>query len=989
MRNVKKLVSLLLALIMVSSVLFDANIAIAANDGSTQDEPTNLAALVEGLIPTPGFVRELTYMDMLAIYEEQGLLPTTDISISINIEDVRSSDVSQLHIEHNLSGREGPAIVWPSFKEYLEWEFYAPESGLYEIYIEYLAMPGSGSLIQRAIAINGEVLFREAHNIGFSRTWREEGETRFNNVGDEVWARQIEDFIWSKTAVWDSMGSHAWPLRFYFPQGINTIKLLYVDQPMAIGSITVQSPTVVPSYAEYLRALQERGVPHGTEIIRFEAQETYFRNDPTIRRESSNDPASSPAAPGNRLLNIMGARRWRRGNQSITWRFYVPEAGLYQINMRTNQGYEAGLPAFRQIKINGEIPFEEMRAYRFPFNRNWHRTTLSDAYGTPFLFYLNQGYNEITMTVKLGPAYEVINRSMEDIMFLSELYRRIVMITGPTPDPNFEYDLDRNIPGLVDDLLRLADRMEESAQTLIDISGRVPSMANGFLQNRDMFRRMANNPDLIPRALSDFENAQIGIGSYIIALQSAPLAFDFFIVSPPGAEIEMREQSRFWERLWFTFVNFINSFTRDFNSVGNVFDEEDTELQVINVWIARGREWAEILKEMADEDFTPRTGIAINMNVLPAGQMGAGSINTLMLAIASDRAPDVALAVTPTSPVEFAFRDAAADLTQFHNFEEVASRFHDSLFVPLYHQGGIFGLPETMNFTVMFYRADILQEIGAELPNTWHELRRFTLPTLYQNMMNFNMPFSVSGSTGGGGGLPMFLFQHGAEYYRDGGRASGLDSAEAFAAFREWTELYTHFGIPTETHFFTRFRAGDIPIGIGGYSHYMQISTSAPELFGRWGIAPVPGILREDGTIDRSVGTMAGEMAMITQQSQNKDAAWQFLDWWTSEEIQIRFGRELEALLGVEARWNTANINAFNSLPWRRDHLEVIQYQLAQANEEPVVLGGYFTGRHINNAWNRIVLQGAPVRDSLEQAVFDINRELRRRQEEYGFIVAD
>lgn len=49
-----------------------------------------------------------------------------------------------------------------------------------------------------------------------------------------------------------------------------------------------------------------------------------------------------------------------------------------------------------------------------------------------------------------------------------------------------------------------------------------------------------------------------------------------------------------------------------------------------------------------------------------------------------------------------------------------------------------------------------------------------------------------------------------------------------------------------------------------------------------------------------------------------------------------------------------------------------------------MVLGGYFTGRHIQNAWNRVVLQGTNPREALELAVKDIDRELAKKQEEFG-----
>ena len=48
------------------------------------------------------------------------------------------------------------------------------------------------------------------------------------------------------------------------------------------------------------------------------------------------------------------------------------------------------------------------------------------------------------------------------------------------------------------------------------------------------------------------------------------------------------------------------------------------------------------------------------------------------------------------------------------------------------------------------------------------------------------------------------------------------------------------------------------------------------------------------------------------------------------------------------------------------------------------MLGGYYTGRHLTNAWTRCVESGEDFRDSLEEAVEEINIELRRKQIEYG-----
>lgn len=166
----------------------------------------------------------------------------------------------------------------------------------------------------------------------------------------------------------------------------------------------------------------------------------------------------------------------------------------------------------------------------------------------------------------------------------------------------------------------------------------------------------------------------------------------------------------------------------------------------------------------------------------------------------------------------------------------------------------------------------------------------------------------------------------------------------------------------------------------------MQLSVAAPELVGKWGIAQLPGVRLPDGMIDRSNGALAGQCCIIMGETNYPEESWDFLKWWTSTPIQTQFARELEALIGVEARWNTANIEAFSNLDWPQEDLRVFQEQWKWARETPVVLGGYFTTRHINNAWNSVVISGANVRDALEKAVREINRELYMKQEEYGVI---
>ena len=285
----------------------------------------------------------------------------------------------------------------------------------------------------------------------------------------------------------------------------------------------------------------------------------------------------------------------------------------------------------------------------------------------------------------------------------------------------------------------------------------------------------------------------------------------------------------------------------------------------------------------------------------------------------------------------------------------------------------VYGLPETMNFSVMMYRKDILSELGLGIPNTWDELYDHIIPVLSQN----NMQFYIAT-----GKYDTFLYQMGGQVFTDDLRESALGTPQAYQAFLEYCNLFTLYGVPVSANFYNRFRSGEMPIGIVDFTTYMTVRAAAVELQGRWGVALIPGIEKQNGEIDRSNTGLSAESVIIMEQSKKKQQSWDFLKWWTSAETQSQYGFEIEALMGETSRWNTANTEAFSLMPWDMDDLKVIEQSWDWNREAPVVLGGYFNSRHVTNAFNRVVVSGINVRDSLEQTVKDINAELRRRRKE-------
>ena len=88
--------------------------------------------------------------------------------------------------------------------------------------------------------------------------------------------------------------------------------------------------------------------------------------------------------------------------------------------------------------------------------------------------------------------------------------------------------------------------------------------------------------------------------------------------------------------------------------------------------------------------------------------------------------------------------------------------------------------------------------------------------------------------------------------------------------------------------------------------------------------------------------------------------------------------------MGASARVSVASQAAFENQMWTKAQSEQIKAQWKHAVGTPDVPGGYFMSRHINNAFRKIVYQNAPVRETLNEYVTYINKELTAKRVEFG-----
>jgi ABC-type glycerol-3-phosphate transport system substrate-binding protein len=486
-------------------------------------------------------------------------------------------------------------------------------------------------------------------------------------------------------------------------------------------------------------------------------------------------------------------------------------------------------------------------------------------------------------------------------------------------------------------------------------------------------------PREIHKNLSTYSANISSLGTLVILLSEQPLEIDYFVLHATDAKLPQNKASWF-KRTIFSIRAFFASFTTDYTAIGQTETGEINE--TIEVWLSVGKDQANILRKLIDESFTSETGIQVDLKLVNGA--------VLLPATLAGEGPDVAMGVTYNIPVNYAMRNAVYDLSQFDDFGDVKDRFMDSSMVGFEHEGGYYALPEQQIFLMMFYRTDIFEEIELEVPQTWDDVISM-IPDLQKHNLEFYLPVPITqGNIVNLPSNPIFstmFYQNDGEFYINGNTESGFNEGMGPEVFETWTRFYTDYSFPVEANFVNRFRSGQMPIGVTYYNIYNTLSVFAPEIRGKWDFSSVPGTEYIDDfgqtQIRReTVSTNTG--VMIMDQSSKKDASWEYLKWWTSTEVQVQFGREMEGILGAAARYPTANVDALAQLPWTVEEYQKLYEQWQWVRGIPEVPGGYMTGRHLDNAFRLVIDEFANPRETIYDYVQVINDEIEKKRREFG-----
>ena len=885
-------------------------------------------------------------------------IKVSDKKIKINVLDYFAGENVSVNLDKSLRTNQNGSVSW---------KINCPEDSWYNISVTYcpvLSQNGFSGKIERTVLINNEIPFDEAKYVVFKRFYADDidnknGKPEFkkNNEGDDIPFSQKEIAIKQTVSIYDSTGYITEPLKFYFKRGENTITFDSLQGAMDIYEIVLSEYKLV-SYSDYKKENKNFTEKNNTNI-ELRAELPSYRTDYTVMPLNDNSTvATSPINVRHKRLNTIGGEKWMTVGQAICWEFDVPSDGWYNIAFRCRQNVYQGSYSSRRLRLDGAVPFKEMDKISFSYSDNWSVITLGnkdEKYG----FYLTKGTHNLELEVVLGDMAEILKRVSSVMTALNEDYLTIFTYTGSTPDEYRTYDFERLIPEVLEDFKVQCNELKNISDSVLSQSDSMGDNIGTLVRCYKLLEKINKDSSTIATLFSELKDDISALGTWVQTYCNQPLEIDSIYVVSNGEKSSSGKAS-FFENIWFAVKSFLFSFLKDYKAE---YGKDDT---VITVWSATGSEQAKITSRMIQEMFVPQSKIKVDYELIAGG--------TLLPSVLADMAPDVYLGAGASEPIDYALRSAVVDLNQFDDHEQVYNRFHKSAISLFQFGGSTWALPETQSFPVMFYRKDILQKLGISVPDTWDDFYN-VIPILQTNNMKIGITWTSM--------FDMQLYQNGGQYYNDDFTQTDLYSNTAMKAFKDTTDLYTEYSFDVAFDFANRFRMGEMPIAIVDYLSYNTLEIFAPEIKGKWGMALVPGTVQDDGSVDRTVSSASTGVIMLSS-CKKREAAWEFMKWWTSVPAQVKFSVEMESVLGASAKQAPSNKESLSELPWPSEMAKVIKKQRENTISIPQIPGGYYLPRALDFAFNSVYSGLSDSVSALEDNLPDLNAEIKRKRKEFG-----
>lgn len=342
-------------------------------------------------------------------------------------------------------------------------------------------------------------------------------------------------------------------------------------------------------------------------------------------------------------------------------------------------------------------------------------------------------------------------------------------------------------------------------------------------------------------------------------------------------------------------------------------EKKEGEKTEVTIWV---REQMEAPITAAVKQYNEKQDkVKVNAVVYPDNEL----TDQLTLALSSGNVPDIVSLDDILAPYYNSI-SALSDVTEKFDKLSYKDTFSEGMVELGKYDGKQYAIPFAPDVSVMFYNKEHFREAGLDPekgPENWTQLIE------YAQKLTTNDRF---GYTYNGGGGQMFTFvpyiwSNGGDILSEDGKTCLLDQPQAVEALQLYDDLTNKYKVTPEgvtTYSWSEsqdaFLTGKVSMTVLGNSQLYTFLTDYPDF--DFGVCLIP---KSDNGEYTSFG--GGDLIAVMEQSKHKEAAWDFVEYALSEDVQV----ELFAKNGLlPARTDLFDNEYFNA----NDKYKVLQEAL-------------------------------------------------------------
>ncbi len=386
----------------------------------------------------------------------------------------------------------------------------------------------------------------------------------------------------------------------------------------------------------------------------------------------------------------------------------------------------------------------------------------------------------------------------------------------------------------------------------------------------------------------------------------------------------------------------------------------------IVVW-AMGYEGT-VIGRMAEKFEEEYPDIKVNTQAIPWD----AAHERMLTAVVGRVPPDVSQMGT-TWIAEFQSMNAFEPLDDYIKESELKPKhFFESTYNIGEIDGKNYGIPWYIDTRVLFYRTDILEEAGYENPpGTWDELLEMATE-LARQRDGYGISLPVADWTT----YMMFLWQNNGSILSEDHQEILIMEDAAAEAVEYYRKFYEQGAAPLEDPGYDlmwAFKEGYYPMIISGPWQVDEIRQQIPEIEGKWSVSTLPK--HKTGT-----SFVGGAHLTMFKQSENKEAAWKFIEFMSKPENQIEWFEIAGSLPSNIQAWETGY---FDDKP----KINVFGEQMYDTKAPPNIPEWEEIAGVLNRRLEETIRGGETI-ERLQRTVHsDIERIFQRREEGEGELV--